>query len=194
MILGLAGKACSGKNSASRFLEERGFLSLDVDKLGHEALELRRDAVIESFGNQVANDDGTVNRKALGEIVFGDRKRMKELESITHPAVFEMVQSFLEENKGRNLVINAAILGPAGLDRLCDAVLWVEAPLIHRIIRAFKRDKNKISHIFSRIRLQRHLTVQHFFSGVDIYMVRNRGSLSDLKKQVDMFLSDYENF
>ncbi|MBN2657652.1 MAG: dephospho-CoA kinase [Spirochaetales bacterium] len=190
MVLGLAGKACSGKNAASRFLEEKGFLSLDVDTLGHRALELKKDEVIEHFGPEIAGKDGSVDRRALGEIVFADRNRMKELESITHPAVFEMVQSFLDENRGRDLVLNAAILGQAGLDRLCDKVLWVEAPLVHRIIRAFKRDRNKIAHIFSRIRLQRHLTVQHFFSGVDIYMVRNRGSLEDLKKQVDLFLSD----
>jgi len=190
MVLGLAGKACSGKNAASRFLEERGFLSLDVDKLGHQALELKRDSVLKCFGHQIVREDGSIDRKKLGEIVFSDRSKMKELESITHPAVFKMVESFLKENMGRDLVINAAILGPAGLDRLCNKVLWVEAPLILRIFRAFKRDNRKISHIFSRILFQRHLTVQHFFSGVDIYMVRNRGSLSDLKKQVDIFLSD----
>lgn len=194
MILGLAGKACSGKNAAALFFEERGFLSLDVDKLGHKALEIKSKEVINHFGSNIAKEDGSVNRKILGEIVFRNKSKMKDLEAITHPVIYEMVEQYIRLNTGRDLIINAAILGTAGLDRLCDRVLWIEAPLWQRVYRASRRDKSKISYIFSRIRLQRHLTVQHFFSVVDIYMVRNRRSLADLKKQVDLFLSGPENF
>jgi dephospho-CoA kinase len=80
------------------------------------------------------------------------------------------------------------------MDSLCDKVLWIETPLFKRIKQAFFRDRNKISHIFSRIRSQQDLTVQHFSAGVDIYMVRNRGNLTDLEKEVDSFLQFPEKY
>ena len=100
----------------------------------------------------------------------------------------------MDESAGENLILNSALLGLMGMDRICNKVLWIDTPLFIRIIRALQRDKKKISYIFSRIRSQLDLTVQHFSADVDIYMVRNRGSLADLEKQIDEFLKSPENY
>ena len=194
MVLGIAGKACSGKNAVASFFEDRGYLTIDVDTLGHDALELKKESVISHFGSHLINSNGKIDRKELGSIVFKDKSKLKELESIVHPAIFDMVMDILRNSRGQDIVVNAAILGPSGMDVLCDRVLWIESPLIHRIVRAIKRDRNKILQIFSRIRSQIDLSYQHFSQGVDIYMVRNRGSLANLKEQVNLFLQYPENF
>jgi len=194
MILGIAGKACSGKNSAASLLEQKGFVSIDVDKLGHRALEVKKDEIFRYFGKQILNEKGEVDRKILGPLVFKDRSKLIKLESITHPVVFSLVEEIIDELESENVIINAAILGTSGMDTFCDRVLWIDSPLCLRILRALKRDGNSISAIISRIRSQKDLTIQHFSADVDIYMVRNRGSFTDLTKQIDGFLSHPENY
>jgi len=194
MILGIAGKACSGKNAAASLFEKKGFLSIDVDTLGHLALNEKKQDVADRFGEDLLKTDGHIDRKKLGDIVFNNRTRLNSLEEILHPVIIKMVEKIIRESDNKDIIINAAILGTSGMDKLCDKVLWIESPLFMRIKRAFTRDKYKISHIFSRIRSQRDLTVQHFSTGVDIYMVRNGGSLTNLEKQIDLFLQTPENY
>lgn len=194
MILGIAGKACSGKNAVASLLEERGFFSIDVDKLGHKALELKKDEISRTFGRHILNGRGEIDRRVLGPLVFKDRLKLKKLESLTHPVVFSMVEKILDESTIENLIINAAILGSSHLDTLCDRVLWVESPLLIRFKRAISRDGNNLSAIISRIRSQKDLTVQHFSADVDIYMVGNRGSFTDLENQIDLFLTHPEHY
>lgn len=192
MILGIAGKACSGKNEAASFLEKRGYYSIDVDRLGHIALEEKKNEVVCHFGSHILDGKNSIDRKKLGSIVFKDRKKLKTLESITHPVIFSMVEDLIRTSDCDNVVINAAILGKSPLVSLCGKVLWIEAPLIDRVRRALARDGSGIIRIIKRIRSQRDLTVQHFSADVDIYMVRNKGSIIDLEKQIDVFLSDPE--
>ncbi len=196
MILGIAGKACSGKNAVASLLEERGFFSIDVDKLGHKALDLKKDEISRYFGRHILNDRGEIDRKILGPLVFKNRLKLKKLESLIHPVVFSMVEKIIRASvaENENIIINAAILGTSRLDTLCDRVLWVESPLFLRFKRAISRDGNSISAIISRIRSQRDLTVQHFSADVDIYMVGNKGSFTDLENQIDLFLTHPENY
>lgn len=194
MIFGIAGKACSGKNAAASLFEKRGFRSLDLDKMGHLALEKKAFEVSQKFGSDLLTGDNTINRKRLGEIVFSDRKKLRDLEAIVHPYILEMIKEIVRESPGENLIINGAIIGTTGMDTMCEKVIWIETPLCLRIKRAFIRDRKKLSHIFSRIYSQRDLTIQHFSTGVDIYMVRNRGNLTELEKQIDLFLQFPEKF
>ncbi len=193
MILGVSGKACSGKNALTGLFESRGFESVDVDKLGHLVIEQNSQEIISIFGDGIAGENNVIDRTRLGRIVFKDREKMKILEDIIHPGAIRMVESIVEEFKGENLVINSALLGIAGMDRLCDKVLWVETGLLRRIHWGIKRDRIKLSQLFARIRSQAGLTIQHFSPGVDIYMVRNNGNLADLEKQVVKFLESSEN-
>lgn len=194
MILGIAGKACSGKNAAASLFEKRGFVSIDVDKLGHKALEVKKDEISRVFGERILNAQGEIDRKKLGSLVFKNKFKLKKLESMTHPVVFSMVEKIIAESENENLIINAAILGTSRMDTLCDRVLWVESPLYLRLIRAIARDGNNLSAIISRIRSQKDLTIQHFSADVDIYMVGNSGSIIDLENQIDLFLTHPENY
>jgi dephospho-CoA kinase len=167
LIVGLAGKSCSGKDTLAAFFTERGFLSIDADAIGHRALEANRDALLARFG--------TMDRSAIGRIVFSDPRALADLEGLTHPWIGSEIRRLVRE-AGENVVINAALLHKQEIFRLCDVVVWVQAPLLTRILRARTRDRLPWSRILARIWAQRKLGAQVFPPDVDILKVDNRGS------------------
>ena len=174
MVIGVAGKTCAGKNVISKNIEKLGYSHVDVDQLGHIALDNEKERLFETFGLGIRNADGSVNRKALGAIVFSDPEEKKKLESIVHPEMVRMVEDIIAERQ--NVVINAAILFEMKLDRLCDIVFWVDAPVIVRFFRGLKRDKVGAWALFKRIWAQRKMNPNDFASDADIFTISNIGS------------------
>jgi len=176
LIVGLAGKACAGKDALVPFFLRRGFTVIDADKLGHAALEANRAAVTARFG--------TADRPALGRIVFADPQARADLEAISHPWIAAEVRRLAAEAPGP-VLINAALLHKFRLDPPCDLVVWVEAPLVTRILRARRRDRWSWGRIFARIRAQRELRPQVFPPGTDILRVENRGPVEDALQRLE---------
>lgn len=109
-VLGLGGPYNSGKSTLTDALVRAGAFQIDVDKLGHLALEDSRDAVIARFGTGILTAPAApIDRKALGRIVFADPLALRDLEAIIHPA---MVRRVAEIVSGRARDLNAE-LGPA---------------------------------------------------------------------------------
>lgn len=167
MIVGLAGKACAGKDTLVPFFVERDYWVVDADRIGHQALEANREAVMARFG--------TVDRRPLGAMVFADPRALADLEAITHPWIGSEVRRQVS-TAGPRVVINAALLHKLELWRLCNVVVWVQAPLWARVLRARARDHWSWKRIFQRIWAQRKLTPHVFPPDVDIEIVDNRGS------------------
>ena len=89
-IIGLTGGIASGKTSVALLLERLGAAVVDADRLAREVVEPGEEAlsrISEAFGSKVLNSDGTLNRAALGQIVFADQGARRTLEAITHPAI-----------------------------------------------------------------------------------------------------------
>ena len=183
MVVGVAGKYCAGKNTVTEVLAESGYGVIDVDSLGHDALTRRIDDVRRTFGDEYIDSDGAVDRRKLGGLVFRDREAMLNLEGIVHPEMVEMVRERLAAATGE-VVVNAALLFPMGLDALCDVALWVHAPLFTRLLRASHRDRLSIADILRRFWTQRKLSPQPSRSDVDIHTVENRGRLDRLRAQL----------
>jgi dephospho-CoA kinase len=179
MILGLTGTCCAGKNHIARLLEERGLPVLDVDKQGHEALEAEKEAVFARFGGDVRNPaDGTVDRKLLGERVFGKPAELAALEGIVHPAVNRMTGQWITAQNGRPCVINAALLHRSSAFQTLDAVILVEAPFFTRLLRARRRDGLPWAALLRRFGSQKKFKSQYLSKNTDIYRVENRGYVS----------------
>lgn len=176
MIVGITGKYCAGKNVVGRILAARGVDVIDVDKLGHSAVEERKAEIVERFGAAVLGSDGKVDRRALGRRVFRDARALADLEALVHPAMVAAVERRVAGRSGRDVAINAAILLKLKLHRLCDFVLWIDAPLVKRLVRALRRDHLSLSQVLRRMWTQRKLSPQHFGKSVDIYTVKNRGN------------------
>lgn len=98
-IIGLTGGIASGKSSVAQLLERLGAAVVDADRLAREVVEPGQEAlaaIVAAFGTGVLNGDGTLNRAALGQIVFGDPQARRTLESITHPAIKRLAREKLD--------------------------------------------------------------------------------------------------
>ena len=140
-IIGITGTYCSGKNFVSRLLEKRGLPALDIDKLGHEAIENEKESILKRFGNDLAGSDRTIDRKKLGERVFGRPRELAALENIVHPAVLRMMNEWIAVREGKPCVINAALLHRIPFENGLKAIILVRAPVLTRILRAKRRDR-----------------------------------------------------
>jgi dephospho-CoA kinase len=133
-----------GKSTVGGLLEELGAEVIDVDALGRKILEsggLAVPAVIERFGPTVSATDGSINRAALAEIVFGDAEQLAALEAISHPAINEMLDQTVDslERSDAIVVYDMAVLVESRLGydtkHPYEVVVVVEAPMADRLDR-----------------------------------------------------------
>src|SRR3990170_7323090 len=97
-VIGLTGGIGTGKSSVAAILQEHGAEILNADLVGHEVYLPGRpayDDIVAEFGQQVVADDGTIDRKKLGPIVFGDPEKLARLNAITHPRIKEEMRQRL---------------------------------------------------------------------------------------------------
>jgi dephospho-CoA kinase len=196
-LIGLTGTYCAGKNYIAGILEERGLPVLDVDKLGHQAVEAGREAIITRFGGDILGPDGKINRRLLGEKVFGKPGEMAALEAIVHPEANRLTAEWIAGQKRPACVINAALLHKSSAFNGLDFIILVEAPFLARLLRARKRDRLSWFSLLKRLRSQTQFTPQYFSGKADIYKVDNRGYFSfgsrlvrrNLETRIDSILS-----
>ena len=183
MIIGLTGKYCAGKDMAARALASRGYRVIDADAIAHEVLVEKTEEVIAEFGPGVRATKGGVDRRALGRIVFADPAARLRLERITHPVIVARIKGLIATGPG-DVVVNAPLLHRAGLHLICNAVLFVSAPLPLRLLRAMRRDSLSIREAYARIRSQGDVRPQSNGSAVDTYNVPNWGSAHALERRI----------
>ena len=154
-IVGLTGGYCSGKSRAADILEKLGFRNVDADRLAHRALELCAGKLAETFGPEILSADGSVDRRALGALVFADPERLRLHESIVHPVILELMDA--EIAAADKVCINAPLLYRTGYPARCDLIIEVRAPLLLRVARGRKRDGLGVVQILRRIASQRSM-------------------------------------
>ena len=180
MLVGLTGKYCSGKNFIADILRRRGLAVLDIDKLGHIAIENRKTAIIARFGEAIQNPpppdgDGSINRRLLGEKVFGRKNELTALEAIVHPEVNRLTEEWIDAHIGENLVLNAAVLHKSSVFPRLNGIILVSAPRCIRFIRAKRRDKLPFTELTRRFSSQNEFNAQYSAGNADIYRVENPG-------------------
>ena len=152
MIIGITGGTGSGKTTVLKALKDLGAVILDCDAIYHDLLKTDTAllAAIESrFPGTVEN--GTLQRKKLGEIVFSDSAALKDLNKITHSTVIAQVKKQLNHEL---VAIDAIGLFESGLNELCHTTVAVTAPIHDRIARLTKRDGITEEYAISRIKAQ----------------------------------------
>ena len=140
MIIGITGGTGSGKTTLLDLIRDHGGLVLDCDAIYHKLLSTDTDllnAIAQRFPGTV--EDGTLNRKKLGAIVFADEDALQDLNRITHGAVKQEVLRQLSQ-KPALAAIDAIGLFEGGLGELCDVTVAVTAPKEARIHRLIVRD------------------------------------------------------
>lgn len=161
MNIGLTGGIATGKSTVSQMLVKRGALLIDADVIAREVMEPGHpvlQAVRERFGSDVIYDDGTLNRKRLGEIVFSDPEKLKALNGLTHPAIrAEMrkrMAAYEAADPGRLVVVDIPLLYESGLETMFEQVMVVYVPRELQLERLMQRDELTLEQAEARIRAQ----------------------------------------
>ena len=183
-VIALTGGIGCGKSLAAQFFAELGALVIDADQLARAAIERGSqgfDEVISFFGDSILNN-GDIDRRALGELIFKDPEAKKKLESIIHPFVrhqFEEAVASLKSDE--NLVYEIPLLVETGAQDRFDIVITVESELENRIARLRQRGMH-ISEIEGRIASQ--ATREQRVAVAD-YLIENDGTEDELLRQVE---------
>ena len=159
-VIGLTGGIGSGKSTVSQFLAELGVVILNADEVGHEAFkpdtEIWRQ-VVAAFGRRILTPDGNIDRKKLGEIVFGNPESLSQLNQIMYPRLYALVKAQLEEYRRQGVavvVLEAPLLIEADWTSLVDEVWVTTAPEATVLKRLEERTGLSQAESLARIRSQ----------------------------------------
>ena len=147
LLVGLTGGLATGKSTVSEILRGLGCVVLDADVLAREVVEPGQPAlaaIVQEFGPDVLQPDGTLDRKRLGTIVFADPGRRKRLEAITHPAIRDRFLgrlAQLEADGFEGIVVwDAPVMIETGGHKAMDRLIVVVADTPTQRARALARD------------------------------------------------------
>jgi dephospho-CoA kinase len=185
-ILGLTGNIASGKTTVGLLLLELGAAEyIDADTVVHELYLPGQPLVAElgqEFGADIVDAEGGVDRKALGDLVFGDPARLRRLEQIVHPRVFSALSGRMrdipEEGVG---VLDAVKLVESGYGSLCHGLWIVTCPPQIQLERL--KTTRGMSEADARARLAAQPPIEPKL-GLASAVIDNSGSIDDLRRQV----------
>ena len=167
-VIGIYGLICSGKSSFSKLLaKELNALYIDADIIGHEALndKDKKEELIKEFSRGILDDNGNIDRKKLGKIVFGNSKKLRKLESINYPYIEEKVSKLINSTD-RDVVIEAALIMRSEIYKMCNSLIYVNSKTAD-IINRMKKKRN-ISEKEARKILKMQIDVKNKKSNADI--------------------------
>lgn len=191
-ILGITGGIGSGKSEVLRILDSKeGVYILESDKLAHKLMQPGRTCykrIVETFGTGILSQNESINRSALGELVFSDPTKLDQLNRIVHPAVKSRIRSRIRSAKKRGVrlfVIEAALLIQDGYRSICDE-LWY----IH-VDRELRIERLLLGRGGTREKWESVLLSQpeeaYFRENTDVTL-ENGGDIRNLEKRIDFEL------
>ena len=141
-ILGLVGRAGSGKSTVARAIAAEGGAVIDADELGHQVTDQDpevRAAIAADYGADIYREDGTLDRGRVAARVFTDPEARRRLDALVHPRILQraweaMNQLRVSGHRGV-VVLDSALLLHWGMERSCDAVVAVSAPEAEQVAR-----------------------------------------------------------
>ena len=188
-IIGVTGGVGAGKSMVLNYLEKRyGAKLILADLVGHEMMEPGHEAyeqVVKVFGQEIVSEDKTIDRKALGAIVFADEKKRMILNRIIHPAVRQEILRRLEEAKLSLLsstVVEAALFLEENYDAFCDETWYIYTD------EKIRRQRLKESRGYSDERIDqifRSQKTHEEFQKRCMFMIDNNGSEEETFRQID---------
>lgn len=198
-IIGLLGGVASGKSLVARQFAGLGAGLLDADRAGHETL--REPEVIAAlrnrFGDGVLDLEGQIDRRALAARVFGDSTEHQQnrifLERLTHPRIGERLEDQAEQLAAAGhtvAVLDAAVMLRAGWNRVCDCIVFVDAPDAVRLARALSRGWTE-AEFHAREAAQESLETKRGFAD---HVIENSGKAEYTQSQVEQFWRFFASF
>jgi dephospho-CoA kinase len=187
--VGLTGGIATGKSYVVSVLRELGCEVTDADSIAHQVIEPGRPAyhdIVSHFGAAVLNDDGAINRAALGAIVFADKAQREKLNSIVHPRVYEAQAEWLAEVARRApdaiAVIDAALMIETGSYRRFDKLIVVYCDPELQLRRLMERSNLAREQAMARISAQAPSAEKLKFAD---YSINTSNGFEDTRRQVE---------
>jgi dephospho-CoA kinase len=156
-VIGLTGNIACGKSLVLKTLSELGAETFDADLVAHEVMRHGTpawQAIVTRFGEGVIGQDGEINRRALGAIVFADPAALEALDRIVHPATVAAIRERVGGLTGGVAVIDAIKLFEAGLNADCDEIWVVDCSREQQIERLMSRNNLSRAAAIERIDAQ----------------------------------------
>ena len=195
-IIGLTGQSGAGKGTVAKILKKNGIPHIDCDEIYHSMLISGGECTNElakHFGSDILAEDGTVDRKKLGSIVFsgeGHEKNLAKLNEITHSRVLKKCRELLEGYKAQGKIavaVDAPTLFESGFDKECDIILSVIAPHEIRLKRIINRDRISLEKALERFSAQKS---EDFFRENSDYVIENATDEDELEKSIQKFIRE----
>lgn len=165
ILVGLTGGVACGKSSVARLFQDCGAVLIDADILARAVVEPGKPAfkaIVKAFGRKILSPDGTLNRTALGKIVFASPAKLKKLSAIVHPRVAReqtrMTRAIADQEPQAVIIYDAPVLIEASAHERMDKLLVVSADERTQIKRLCNRNHLSKAEALRRIKSQMPLT------------------------------------
>ncbi len=195
-VIGVTGGIASGKSLFVSYLAELGAQTISADIISRDLLDtgtISYHMVIEAFGNSILKPDRTIDRSALGEIIFGSKKNRETLNNIIHPQVIELVQKHIENFRVEHasdtacLVVEVPLLFECNMQWLFDTTVVVAAEQDTQLCRLTMSRGMTRTQAIERVDSQLSESVKRELANVVIF---NNGSADELRARAyDFFQS-----
>lgn len=193
-VIGLTGGIATGKSTISKMFKSFHIPVIDADKIAREVVEPGKtayDHIVRTFGKGITQGDGTIDRKKLGQIIFSDERKRKQLNEIVHPAIrrkmIDRRDEYLKQGE-RAVVLDIPLLFESDLTHFVDQIIVVYIPEALQLERLLKRDHlNKVDAL-KRIRAQ--LPIEEKVKKADA-VIDNQGSIEESFEQLEKILIDW---
>lgn len=190
-VIGLLGGIGSGKSQVAAAFARHGARIVAGDQLGQAALRDPdiRACVVSRWGENIADEQGEIDRRRLAAIVFADPAQRKELEAIVHPWIRRHIRAAVEEARNDPhvpmIVLDAAVMLEAGWNEVCDHLVFIEAPRAVRLERVAVQRGWSEKEVAEREEAQLPLTEKAVRAD---HVLDNSASLEHLNRQVNDLL------
>ncbi len=186
-VIGLTGGIASGKSTVARILERLGAVIIDADLLSRETVlpgTPAHEAIVAEFGTGILLPDATINRKALGRIIFASPEARRRLEAITHPAIARLAEERIAEARRSDGPVTfyvAPLLIEAGAASRVDDIWVVYADRETQIARLTERDHIRREEAEQRLAAQIPMEEKAAYGSA---VIDNRGTPEETERQV----------
>ena len=195
-IIGLTGGIASGKSTVSNILKFMGFNVIDADVISREVVEIGKPAyfeIIEHFGRDIIDEDGNINRKKLGSIIFNDDNEREKLNLIVHPYIFAAIKDYIEKDSESKIIFVDIPLLIEVLDDLqfhgihFDEIWLVYADEEIQLKRLMERDSIGKEEAIKRIEAQMPMCLKKKYA---TRIIDNSGEKNELERKVKKLVEE----
>lgn len=194
-VIGLTGQTGAGKSTVRKLLKAKGAEVIDADFVAHEVADNNLSCltdIVEHFSCMVLDEKGKLNRRALGRIVFSDRKKLALLNKIMFPYIVSAIKGQVtayEQAGAQIIVIDGATLIESGCAKMCSVLVSVTADEETRLTRIIHRDGISKRDAVRRVSAQ---NPEEFYIKASDYVIKNNGTPGDLERAAEKVLDEIE--